>query len=197
MTRATSIRTARIMRSGILVAFFAISFAIRIAIGGTASAATFADCVRDAAGRDLVAKTAFQRGMRDLVVQRRPAFRSLATVNMELQIAYAEARRSKLDYLLKHDAGRIETTRGLVRFTNFAWSDADTEKFIEESSSYRELDKRLATLKERNNGHPDWPKMRQYFRTALGQSPDFRALMARFQAGQRDVTAVISRCRRS
>ena len=176
-------------------AFFAISLAIGIATGGPAWAGAFADCVRDAAGRDLAAKTDFQRGMRDLIVQQRPAFKPLADVNMALQITYAEARRAKFDYLLKHDAGRIETTKGLTRFGNFAWSDADTKKFIEESGSYRALEKRLATLKERNNAHPDWPKMRKYFRTALGQSPDFRALMARFQSLQRDVTAVISKCR--
>lgn len=196
MKRAGSNRTVRMVSGGRPGALFAISLAIGIAVGRPAWAGAFADCVRDAAGRDLAAKTAFQRGMRDLIVQQRPAFKPLADVNMALQIAYAEARRAKFDYLLKHDAGRIDTTRGLSRFTNFPWSDADTEKLMAESRSYRALESRLATLKERNNAHPDWPKMRQHFRTALGQSPDFRALMARFQSLQREVTAVISKCRR-
>ena len=176
-------------------ALFAISLAIGSTIAAPARAGVFADCARDAAGRELAAKTGFQRGLRDLIVRQRAAFKPLADVNMALQIAYAEARRAKFDYLLKHDAGRVDTTAGLSRFTNFAWSDADTEKLRAESRLYQALEKRLATLKEQNNAHPDWPQMRQYIRGTLAQSPDFKILMARFQARQKEVAAMISKCR--
>lgn len=182
------------MSSRSLVASLGISFAIQIAIFGTAWARGFADCVRDAASRDLVAKTEFQRDLRDLIVQKRPEFESLATVNMELQIMLAEARRAMFDYLLRHDPNRIDTTNGLVQFSNLEWFDEDSAKFMEESSSYRELEYRISALQEQNNDHPDWPKLREHFRSELSQSPDFKALMARFQTRQSNVEAVIAQC---
>ena len=183
------------MSSRSVVAFIGLSFAMQIAIGGAAWAGGFADCVRDAASRELAAQTNFQRDLRDFIVRKCPKFKSLATVNMELQILLAEARRAMYDYLLTHDPTRIDTTGGLGRFLNPEWSDEDAAKFMEESSSYRERKIRISTLKEQNNGHPDWPKMREYFRSESGKSPDFKGLMARFQTRQNDVKAVIAQCR--
>lgn len=182
------------MSSRGLVASLGISFAIQIAIGGTAWAGGFADCVRDAASEDLANKTEFQRGLRDLVVQKRPEFESLATVNMEFQILLAERRRAKFDHLLKHDPNRIDTTNGLVQFSNFEWFNEDSARFMDESSSYRDLEFRISTRQEQNNDHPDWPDLRQHFRSELSQSPDFKALMARFQTRQSNVEAGIAQC---
>ncbi len=185
------------MRSRNLVASFGISIAITIAVAGAASGDGLADCVRDAATADLVAKTEFQRDLRDLVVQQRPEFEPLATVNQELQVLLAEAQRAKFDYLLSHEPGRIDTSNGLARFSNFAWSDEDTAKFIEQSASFRDLEVRIAALQDQNNDHPDWPGLREHFRAGLSQSADFVALMARFQARQSDVEAAIAKCRRN
>lgn len=183
------------MRSGKSAALLGISFAILVAIGGAAWAGEFADCVRETASKDLMAKREFQRGLRDLIVQNRPEFESLATVNMELQILLAEARRAMLEYLLANDPGRIDTTNGLGRFSNFDWSEEDSAELMEESASYRDLDNRLSRLRDRNNGHPGWPELRAYVRSELGQSPDFKALTARLQSRQSEVEAVIAQCR--
>ncbi len=179
-----------------LVAFLATLLVIHIAGGGAARAGAFADCAGDAAGGYLVAQTEFQRQMRDLAVAARPEFAALATVNMELQTLLAEARRAMIGHLLKHDASRIDSSSGLGQFTNFDWSDGDTEKLMAESSSYRQLRNRIATLREQNDGHPDWPKMREYFRSELRQSGEFKAVMARFRTRQSEVEAVIAQCHR-
>jgi hypothetical protein len=176
-------------------AFLGISVAIQVAVGGAAWAGAFADCVRDAADRNLVAKTAFQSGLRDLIVRDRPELESLATVQMELQILLAEAWRAKFDHLLTHDPARIDTANGLGRFSNFPWTDADSADFKEESRSYRRLELRISTLEDQNNGHPDWPELRAHFRSELSQDPDFEALMTRFQTEQATVKAVIAQCR--
>ena len=178
-----------------LGAILGLSVAVHVVFGGTASADAFADCVRGTASEDMVAKVEFQRNLRNLVVQNRPEFEALATVNMELQIMFAEARRKMLDYLLKHDRDRIDTANGLGRFNNFAWSDEDTKNFMAESQSYRGLQGRISQLEDRNNGHPDWPGLREYFRAGISQSPDFTALMARFQTRQREVEADVAKCR--
>jgi hypothetical protein len=180
-------------RRGYNAAFWLV-IAVPIVAMGATRAAPFEDCVRDGANRNFEAKTAFQRDLRDLIARNRPEFESLATVSMELQFLLAEARLAKVDYLLRHDANRIDTTKGLARFSNFEWSEADSAKLITEDSSFAELESRISTLRERNDNDPDWPQLRAYFRAELGQSPDFKAIMARFQSRQSDVENVIAEC---
>lgn len=182
------------MSSKGVAALFAMSLAIHSAGGGAARAGVFADCASGAAGGYLVAQTEFQREIRDLVVAARPEFAALATVNMELQTLLAEARRAMIGHLLKHDASRIDSSSGLGQFTNFDWSDGDTEKLVAESNSYGEPRNRIAALREQNDGHADWPEMREYFASELRPSPEFKAVMARFRTRQSEVEAVIAQC---
>lgn len=170
---------------------------LHIGLLGCTRADAFADCVREAAGNDLAAKSAFQRGMRDLIVAGRPQFKSVADVNMRLQVLLAERQNARLEYLLRHDVSRIETTKGLGRFGNFAWSDADTRKFVETSQSNRARERQIATLRRRNNEHPDWPKLRRYFRSELNGSPNFKDLMTRFRRRQREIETSLAGCHRS
>jgi len=192
---AASTQEVRAMGSRRIIAFIGLFFTVQIAIGGTAWAEAFDECVRDGANKALEAKTAFQSDLRDLIAKKRPEFESLATVSMELQVLLAEARRAKFDYLLRHDANRIDTTKGFVRFSNFEWSEADSAKLIAENSSFAELEGRISALRERNDNDTDWPELRAYFRSELGLSSDFKAIMARFQARQDEVEAVIAQCR--
>lgn len=170
---------------------------LHIGLLGCARADAFADCVRDAAGKDLAAKSEFQRGMRDLIVARRPQFKSVADVNMRLQVLLAERQYARLEYLLRHDVGRIETTKGLGRFGNFAWSGEDTRNFVETSRSNRARERKIETLRRRNNEHPDWPKLRRYFRSELNESPNFKGLMTRFRRRHREIEVTLAACRRS
>lgn len=172
-----------------------LAVAVQVSTSEPVSADAFADCVRATASADMVAKVEFQRDLRNLVVQNRPEFEALANVSMNLQILFAEARRKKFDYLLKQDPNRIDTANGLGRFTNFDWSDDDTKNFMAESDSYRDLETRISQLKERNNGHADWPELRAYFRAELNQSAEFSGVMARFQDRQSEVEVDIARCR--
>lgn len=179
-----------------LTAFLGILFTVMVAISGTAWANGFADCVRDAASKHLMAKRQYQGNLRDLIVENHPEFQSLANVNMELQILLAEARQVMFEYLLAHDPDRIDTNNGVSRFSNFDWFDEDSTKLVEESVSYRELDSRISTLQEQNNSHGDWPKLREYFGKELIQTPEYRALAARLQTRQSEVAAAIALCRR-
>lgn len=173
-----------------------VAIAIQISIVGPVRADAFADCVRKAASKALKAKTAFQRDMRDLIVEKRPEFMSVANVNMELQILLAERRRAMFEYLLEHDVSRIDTTNGFGQFSNFGWSDEDTQRFAKKSKSNRELERRISTLQGKNNEQPDWPKMREHFRSKLSQSLRFKALMDRFRSQQSDIGAIIAGCHR-
>jgi len=160
------------------------------------SAAGFAECVRDATARDFDAKKEYQTALRDLIVRHRPEFESLASLNMELQIAYAQMRKAKFRYLLKHIPARIRTDGGLSKFTNFDWSKEDSERFAGEDAGYRQLEQRKAKLAKANNGHPDWPKLREFFHGELGKRPEYAAMMKRFLARQKEVGDLIAGCPR-
>ena len=93
--------------------------ALQLGALAPSSAAGFAECVGDAAAGDFDAKKEYQTTLRDLIVRHRPEFESLASLNMELQIALAEAGKARFRYLLKHSPRRIRTDGGLSKFTNF------------------------------------------------------------------------------
>lgn len=173
-----------------LAIFFLVLSSLTPAIGATG----FAACLRKAASKDLAAKVEFQRALRDFIVKDRSEFRSLADINMELQILLSQARRAKLDYLLKHDPHRINTSGRLVKFNNFDWLEEDSKKLRAESRSYRDLEHEISSLKLKNNNHPDWPKLRQYFRSHLSHSAGYKALIDRLKTRQKEVETTISRC---
>lgn len=173
----------------------ALAVALSVAVGG-ARAADFAACVGDVADRYTAAKTEYQRGLHDLIVQRRPALAPLARVNRDLQILFAEARRARMGYLIAQDPGRIDLSGGLSRFSNFNWTAADKAALAGTSSAYRDIEARLSALQEQNNGHPDWPDLRALFAGELGRSEEHKALLARFQAEQAEVEAAMAQCRR-
>ena len=178
-----------------LIVVFGLSVALQAAVGGSAGAQGFADCILDAAANDLAAKTEFQRGLRDVIVQKHPEFEQLAAANMALQLRLAESRPPMFGYLLAHDPGRIDTANGLGQFRNFDWTEQDTAAISAESASYRDLRAQIAILKEQNNGHPDWTEMRAYFRADLRQSAEFKALLARFQEQERKLDTAVGQCR--
>jgi len=184
------------MRSKAVGTFFGLCAGYLIAASSAASADAFADCVRAVASQDLASRAAFQRDLRDLVVGQRPEFAALADINMELQTLLAQAQRVRLDYLLEHAPGRLDTASGPAGLTNFDWSDADQAHLMAASGAYRALGARLATARESNNGHPDWPEMRAYFRSQLSRGADYAAIMARLQDRQKDIAAALAQCRR-
>ena len=184
------------LKSRNVAAILGIAVTIQFGLGGVAHGDAFADCIRQAASVSLAARTEFQRDLRDLIVKQKPEFKTLATINQDLQIRLAEARFAKYDYLLEHARERIDTNHGLSRFGNFEWSDEDTEKFKNESDSYRALETRIAALRAQNDGHPDWPELREHFRSYLNSSEAFKDLMVRLQVGQNEVEATLANCDR-
>ena len=165
-------------------------------VGASASTSAFVACASHAAATNLEAQTRFQQQLRDHVADTRPALVPLATLNMDLQIALAELRRAKIEYLLARNPDRIETRLGFARFTNFGWSETDETKFLAESDENKAMQERVAQLSARNNGHADWPELRKYFRDMLGIDEGFKAIMAEKSANRRNVEELLEGCRR-
>jgi hypothetical protein len=121
----------------------------------------FAACVRQLARSDLAGKTAFQEGVRDLVAARKPEFEPLADLHMALQVALARARAAWLAFLAQYHPGRIET-ESLAKFRNFDWSAADEAAFTAREPEIGELSAQIAELRRKNDGHRDWPGLREF-----------------------------------
>lgn len=139
----------------------------------------FAACVQELAQRDLADRTAFQERLRDLVAAGTSEFEELADLNMRLQIALARARAGQAGFLAAQDPQRLDTT-SLTKFRNFDWSAADDAAFAARNPESGELSARIADLRKKNDGHRDWPKLREFMRAELMPDPAFRALMADF-----------------
>ncbi len=165
--------------------------AIFTAAGAVASGMT--DCARDAASDDLAAKTVFQRALRDLIIQERPEFKELASLNSDLQIAYGEARFVRIEYLLRYQPARIDAKKGIGKLSNFAWSDKDEKAFLRASVN-NNRQRQLDSLKSRNESHPDWPDMRQYFKVELSQSDNFKKVLASFDARRKQIETTLHNC---
>ena len=92
---------------------------------------------------------------------------------------------------LEREPSRLVVTQGLSALMNFAWSDADTEAFIRADPRHAALEERVNDLRRRNDEHPDWPALRQYFHTDLTQSQEYQTLLRDFTEQQETVSAML------
>ena len=155
----------------------------------------FASCIRALAEQDLAGKTAFQEAVRDLIAAQKPEFEPLASLHMAHQIALAQVRAAQLAYLLAHDPGRIDAG-SLSKFRNFDWSAADDAAVAAQDPEAGRLLARVAELRKKNDGHPDWPRLREFVRDELSPGPAFRALIADLSVHDRAVRKGLKNCRR-
>ncbi len=155
----------------------------------------FAACVQELAQRDLASRTAFQERLRDLVAAGTTEFEELADLNIRLQIALARARAAQTGILAAHDPQRLDTA-SLTKFRNFDWSAADDAAFAARNPEIGELSARIADLRRKNDGHRDWPKLREFMRVELMPDPAFRALMADFAKNDGALREGLKKCRR-
>jgi hypothetical protein len=182
------------MRYRTYILFFALVLIAQMSLIASVQAADFAECAQDIANKDFIAKQAFQTELRDMIVAPRQDFKELANLNMDLQIALAEARKTVIAYLLEHEPARLSTTGGLSKFSNFDWSEKDQEKFVQANKAHAQLAEKVEKLKKANNSHPDWGKMRGYMRGVLSKKPGFEKLMSNFFADQKKLGDLLGKC---
>ena len=151
-------------------------FALALLCSATAQAESLADCAGKISAEYLTARIQYQDQTRDLIVKNKPEFSALAKINRDLQVGMAKGRHAKLQYLLGSDPKRLVTGEGMSKFTNFDWSADDQKVFLQSTAEYKNLEEKIARLKEKNNDHPDWPKMRKYFREQLAPKPEYQNL---------------------
>jgi len=154
----------------------------------------FFDCPKSVALEDFKSKQLWQMDLRNLIVRGKPEFKELANLQFELQVTLAFARKEVIGYLLERQPDRIATDQGLSKFSNFDWSEQDGDKFAAESEKSRKLMESIEKLKQANDSHPGWGEMRAYMNKTLGKSDEFKALLTRFMADQKQVAALLDQC---
>lgn len=162
---------------------------------GASQATSGNACIAAAADMELAAKTSFQTALRDLVVRENPGFESLASLNMELQIALAQSRRARLVHLLHTDPARLTTNSGMSQLSNFDWTKADAASLVRTDDRQRALAARIASLIMRNNGHRQWPELRRYFAETLATLTEFKAIMAQMRQDRGSAARHLQTCR--
>ena len=158
-----------------------------------ASADSFHNIATQAWTKYTAAQASWQRGLAELVMWMNPRFREIATVQRDLQLASIERSTARFRYLLEHDPHRIVLTNGVSHFANFEWTDTDTELLTESDPAYAQLQKRIMTLKKKNDEKSDWPEFRAWFRDTLSRSKDYEALLSDFQAKGKAVEDLLGR----
>ncbi len=152
-------------------------------------------CFRNAIAAGLTLKTEFQTNLRNFIVDAKPDFIELADLNMNLQTALAEARAIHSEFLLSYDRARIDSVSGISTLRNFDWADADEMALLSAEPDHEELKQRIENLKIRNNGHPDWPRLRETVNTQFAEQTQYQSLMEGFFQRQTEIEAEFDSCR--
>ncbi len=174
----------------VLSAFLLLTFAKAAPV----AADPYTTCLGEVANADLEAKTAYQRGLRDLIVDRKPEFAELADINRDLQVLLARMRFERLNYLLTTAPERVDGKNGLSRFRNFNWTQEDLERLTATSAGYQEQSERLELLKSQNQGHPGWPEMRSFVRNGMSEGGAFAQITADFIEQTAAIEARLAGC---
>lgn len=170
---------------------------LQVANSDVAAADEFISCLEDVAKADLAAKTAYQQGLRDLIVERRPDFSELADINRDIQVLFAEMRFARLDYLLATAPDRLESAQGLSQFRNFDWTEEDVSKLIAASPSYSAEIARLEDLKAMSQGHPDWPDLRAFVKGEMEKDGVLAQMTAVFVEHNTTMDEKLAVCQRN
>ena len=171
-----------------------LTFAL-LGLGVPAQAASFDECLVVIIDTDLEAKQTFQTDLAAFVIQQDSEFLTLAELNRDLQIALAQSRRANLMYLLTTDPGRPVIDQGISRFMNFDWTEQDDNAQKASDPEYQQLSDRITELKRQNIKHPDWPKMRRFFKDTLTKLPAFQQILDTIQGSRKVGDEALLECK--
>lgn len=162
-----------------------------------ARAETFPECARRAYAQAASASQEWQYGLRDLIVKMRPDLGTVATLEMEHQLARIDRRHSQFRYLIQTDARRVQTREGLTSFRNFDWTDADARVLRQQNADYIGIERKVVELERQGQARRDWPALRDYVRTSLSASAQFQALLKRLRERERGIGQLLESCQLS
>jgi hypothetical protein len=102
----------------------------------------------------------WQEELADFLSSRRPDLKDLIVISRDLQSALIERRSLEFRYLLATHPERILRNQGIAQFSNFQLTDEDLDALSRSSPDYAAALKRIKALRQRSDGHPQWPALR-------------------------------------
>ena len=131
--------------------------------------------------RYLTAQSHWQNNLATLLIKNKPEFTTTANAQRDHQHALIALKRARFNYLIAHHPERLDTGE-LGRFSNFTWTEADTESANASDAGYKALEEQVTRSRAINDGQPNWEAFRHYFRTEIAPSEEFKLELSRFQA---------------
>jgi hypothetical protein len=160
-------------------------------------AGTVPECAESAYAQAASASQEWQHGLRDLIAKGRPDLTTLATLEMERQLALIDRRQAQFQYLLRTDVRRIRTSEGLASFRNFDWSETDARVLRQQSPNYVAIERKVVELERQGEARRDWPALRDYMRTSLSPSPQFQDLLKGLRGRELGIERLLKSCQLS
>lgn len=182
-----SLAARRIWRRTVTVAVVFVGLCV------PARAGTFPECAERGYAQAASASQEWQHGLRDFIEKVRPDLATLATLEMEHQLARIDRRQAQFRYLLRTDVRRVHTGEGLASFRNFDWTDADARALRQRSPSYVAIERKVVELERQGQARRDWPALRDHV-TSLSASPQFQDLLKRLQERELGIERLLKSC---
>jgi hypothetical protein len=147
---------------------------------GIAGAAGTAACL-DAAQRPYRdAQRAWHRQIHETTASLRPELAPLSALATELQLAMIDRAELRLRDHWSRSPDAATRDVGLSRLLNPpGWSDADEQALLASDPDYAVLERRIAELRSRSDGDPDWPALRAFVRETGFGTPAVQEAHAR------------------
>jgi hypothetical protein len=142
---------------------------------------TVPGCAERAYAQAADASRGWAHGLRDLIVKTKPSLLSVATLDMERQLALIDRRQAQFQYLVHTDASRVHTGEGLASLRNFDWTEADARTLRQRSPDYAVLERNVLEREGEAQAEQDWSALRGYVRTSLSKTPQFQRLIKRLE----------------
>ena len=177
----------------------------RVIVNGLLVVVTSASAATDATAQTCLASVyrsyadaqrTWQVSLQDLIVSSRPDYAELASLSAELQLAMIEQSEDRFVYLMTQQPDRVRATDDLTRFVNVGvqWTPGDEQALLAANPQYRALSARIDSLRTLNDGHPDWPALREYFASDLSIHDDYTAALERLRQRQVALEEDLTRC---
>ena len=152
---------------------------------------TFAATTKDQAWEKYVTSyKKLQVAFHDLVRLNKPELGKAIDNSLELGLLMMDEKTDRFYYLLEAAPERIIRNAGFRAFINFAWLDEDNEKLLAKSRSYRKLEDRLKSLKEKTEKNSNFPKIQEEL-TRMESDQRYMEVVSRFRFVSEEVEKLL------
>jgi len=140
----------------------------------------------------VIAEKRLQFDVSRLVAQQWPELAGVANLQRDQKFAALELRNMEFHYLLEHEPSRIVIDGGLSAFTEFDWTEEDTDSLRAAKPVFTKLEKWVDLNAERLAEHPNLALARERL-FSLQRDEYYVSMVERFQTRLDDLERALDR----